>query len=617
MRDGFNFQGIESDTKFGSFGHKKQHLAVGARSGIWAAFVAGQIVDDNGFRDFSEAQIRRMYADLGVKNDGAEFHINYTGADNEVGVTSAAPVTLLETLGWARSFTSPQTTDNNMSMVSLNGSVKATPDLTFSGVGYYRWFKQSHLDGNLSDFGRCANGVAGFSNPNRALCLDGNTADDVVLDQNGNPLGVLGAGRLVLGHPLSYDHGSVLYTASSELGFFGPGFVVSPFNPPVNLTAPDDLRPRRIGTTNDYVGVYFSNTTDLTKQLSLTLGGRWNCARIDILNENPAPTEEDKLTGTHKYYRFNPMAGATYLLAPGLTLYGGYSEANRAPTAAELACADPDAPCLIESFLTADPPLKQVVSRTFEAGLRGKLASLGGDQRLEWTAGLFRTENQDDIISISASTGRGYFKNAGDTLRQGVELGAEYQDRYWDIYANYAYIDATFRTPNVLSSPNNTLGFDCTTGLPTNDDDAALCIQVEPGDHLPGIPRHRFKIGADYRVKHEWRIGGDLVAVSSQYFFGDEANLNPPLSGYAKVDVRSSYDITKDVQIYGLIDNLFDKHYGLFGNYFNQEAANNAAAAAGLPANFFGTFQPGNPQKNETLVPGLPRAYYGGIKIKF
>ncbi len=31
-------------------------------------------------------------------------------------------------------------------------------------------------------------------------------------------------------------------------------------------------------------------------------------------NENIDPSEEDKLTGTHKYYRFNPMAGATYSL---------------------------------------------------------------------------------------------------------------------------------------------------------------------------------------------------------------------------------------------------------------------------------------------------------------
>ena len=36
-------------------------------------------------------------------------------------------------------------------MVSANGSVKATPTLTFSGVTYYRWFQQTHIDGNLID----------------------------------------------------------------------------------------------------------------------------------------------------------------------------------------------------------------------------------------------------------------------------------------------------------------------------------------------------------------------------------------------------------------------------------------------------------------------------------
>ncbi len=93
------------------------------------------------FRDFSEAKIRRMYADLGVKGDGNELHLNFTGADNFVGVTAAAPVQLLD-LGWSRTFTSPQTTENKMAMVSANGPVKATPSLTFSGVGYYRWFQQ-------------------------------------------------------------------------------------------------------------------------------------------------------------------------------------------------------------------------------------------------------------------------------------------------------------------------------------------------------------------------------------------------------------------------------------------------------------------------------------------
>ncbi|MEI9900981.1 MAG: TonB-dependent receptor [Hyphomicrobium sp.] len=142
----------------------------------------------------------------------------------------------------------------------------------------------------------------------------------------------------------SYDHGNVKYGANSELGYFLPKFVVSPFDDPINMTEPDDVYPRKLSTTNDYVGIYVSNTTDVTKNLSVTLGGRWNYARIACRTENfvaEDPDDEDKITGTHKYYRFNPMAGATYKLLPGLTLYGSYAEANRAPTAAELACADP------------------------------------------------------------------------------------------------------------------------------------------------------------------------------------------------------------------------------------------------------------------------------------
>ena len=42
-----------------------------------------------------------MYADIGAKGDGTEFHLNFTGAANYVGVTAAAPVQLLD-LGWSQ-----------------------------------------------------------------------------------------------------------------------------------------------------------------------------------------------------------------------------------------------------------------------------------------------------------------------------------------------------------------------------------------------------------------------------------------------------------------------------------------------------------------------------------
>ena len=158
MRDGFNFQGVEIDAAAARSAATKARSPPARSSGNWGAFIAGEDIHDDGFRDFSEAEIRRMYADIGVKGDDTEFHLNYTGADNFVGVTAAAPVQLLD-LGWSRTFTSPQTTENQMAMVSVNGTVKATPTLTFSGVGYYRWFKQKHVDGNIAEAEDCSDGV--------------------------------------------------------------------------------------------------------------------------------------------------------------------------------------------------------------------------------------------------------------------------------------------------------------------------------------------------------------------------------------------------------------------------------------------------------------------------
>jgi len=73
--------------------------------------------------------------------------------------------------------------------------------------------------------------------------------------------------------------------------------------------------------------------------------------------------------------------------------------------------------------------------------------------------------------------------------------------------------------------------------------------------------------------------GGDLIAVSSQHFFQDDSNLSPPLGGYWRVDLHTSYDITPRVQIFGIVNNLFDRHYAVFGTFFNLEAGNSAASA--------------------------------------
>jgi outer membrane receptor protein involved in Fe transport len=215
--------------------------------------------------------------------------------------------------------------------------------------------------------------------------------------------------------------------------FSGSGIFLGRSGDPVSL-GPVSLR-----TTNQYSGLYALDTFDVTNAFSMTAGGRFNDARIAL--EDQIGTA---LNGNSTYERFNPIIGGTYKIIPELSAYAGYSEANRAPTPLELGCADPARPCLIAAFLVSDPPLKQVVARTVEAGLRGtKDLNIG---TLGWKLGGFRTDNTDDILAIPspALQGFGYFQNVGSTRRQGIEAEVTLKSRALQLYASYALVDARF-----------------------------------------------------------------------------------------------------------------------------------------------------------------------------
>src|SRR4029079_2574146 len=309
MRDGFNYQGAELNVMGGSFGRYQGGLAVGGQSGSWGGFMALEGIHDDGYRDFSASRIRRMYADVGAKGDGTEFHLNFTGAANFVGVTAAAPEQLLD-LNWANTFTSPQTTKNQVAMISSNGNIEVSPTWALQGVGYYRWFKQSHVDGNISEAEECQ-GIAGVmcieGDDNEHLCgigpgvnADGSIPEDIAdplgsLDQTSQLTNSFGFRRQAVNKDYiagyknqflvgaSYDRGNVAYGATSTLGSFGPKFVVNSLG--IVLVAPDEVSPRDLTTINDYYVVYFSDTVYLTSELALTVGGRYNFARVQIIDD--------------------------------------------------------------------------------------------------------------------------------------------------------------------------------------------------------------------------------------------------------------------------------------------------------------------------------------------
>lgn len=661
MKDGFMFQGANVDTRFGSFGRKQVSTEAGMRSGNWAAYGAFEAVNDDGFRDFSGATARRGYADLGVKGDGAEFHFNSTIANGVVGVTAAVPEELLNFGGRTRTFTSPQITNNDMQMYSLNGVVQVAPQTSVSGATYYRRFRQRHIDGNIAEYQPCEggsvlgtelcseggaplygvgpNGLTGITNLASYGTLGSIDKTGQDADGFGGSLQATNKSKL-FGHRnqfiigTSYDRGRVAYQASSQLGSFLPKYVVDGTGPTLSgdpsLPPCDDdntecyaseVTPRTLTTTNDYIGVYFLDSFDVNDRLTVTAGGRFNYARIEIVNTGDPVL--NTLNGVNSYSRFNPSAGFTYKVTPSMSLYGDYSEANRAATPAEIACSDPNNPCIIESALASDPPLKQVVSRTWEIGLRGQNISWSGNERFDWSLGWFRTLNSDDIIQIAdEQQGRGYFANAGMTQRQGIEAQASYRNERWFLYGSYAFIDATYQSTNVIPSENNpkvtTPCSDFGIG-DEGDDEAAMCLEIRPGDRIPGVPQHRFKAGFDFKITPRWTFGADLIAASSQYFFGDEANLDKPLGGYTKVNLHTSYNLTENIQIYGLIDNLFNQQYGIYGTYFNtglaQTAGPGEGGSGGPDPSLRGLVY--DPNNGRTITPAIPFAAYGGLKVRF
>lgn len=616
MKDGFSYQGAEVDVMAGSFGRAQVGVQAGASSGNASIYVASEWINDDSFRDNSDSEIKRFYGDIGLRGSLAEVHFSMTAAKNKIGASAAAPVQLLSR-DWSNTFTTPQDSTPEVYMPTLSATVKATNTLTFSGVGYYRNYKNSVIDGNVTELEECdlGGGFEGFCtepedpadppnfirNARTGAIIDADDFDEDTLgsierlNTKSESWGTAFEGQEkapLFGRPnlliagVSYDHGKSNYKTSSELAQIQPGYVADG----TGVTYRDEeneLAPRDLDAENTYWGLYFSNALDVTDRLTVTVGGRYNHATIK-LRDNTG--DFDELNATNTYERFNPMAGANYKLMPGLSVYGGYSESNRAPTPAELGCAEPDNPCLIESFLTDDPPLDQVVGRTAELGLRGQGNYYGG--RYTWGAGLFRTMSEDDILPITSDTGRIYFVNAGDTLRQGVELSATYETSRWNVYGSYAFVDATL---DACTNP----GLD------------GECAFLESGDRLPGIPRHIFKAGFEYWLTHKWKFGADLVAASNSPYFpnevSDEEGLNAFLPGYTRVDLHTSYDITDNIQIYGLVKNLFNQRYGLYGTYFEAEEVSELDEALGGPGF----------TDSRTMSPAMPFAAYGGVKVKF
>ncbi|MCA8347956.1 TonB-dependent receptor [Burkholderia cepacia] len=576
-KNGKSNPGGEAEVSGGSWGRKTAALEQGGTIGPNLDYYAtANVANDGGWADHNASRVRQAFGKLRYTDSDTTLSISAGGADNALYGTQTIPRSFLDNRKQA--YTYPDLNRNSAGYLTLSGDRFFGEHVELSGNAYYRHLRNTNISSNNNtDYGS-------VGDDGTVDAVQGTNAQStIVTDSYGGSLqltllGKLGgmANQLIAG--VAADVANSSYVASSQDAYFTDtraAIGVGDFEPQT-----------RAKTRNANLGVYLSDALSLTPHWTLTVSGRYDWSKAQIGDESGV---QPLLDGNHVFSRFNPAVGLNWNPVAGFTAYATYNEGMRSPTAIELACADPAAPCSLPNDFIADPALKPVISKTFEAGMRGRIGAA-----TTWSAAAYRTTLTDDIQFISSpASAQGYFRNVGDTRRQGIELAGRTRFGPLGVGLSYSYVDATYRSSWTEHSPANSAA------------DANGNVAVKQGDHIPGIPAHTVKLRLDYAATPRWDIGANVTWRSGVYARGDENNqdVNGRIAGYVLVDLDMRYRITKRFEVFASVTNLFDKRYASFGV---------------LGQNFFNgpnhTFDGANPVNEQFVGPGAPRGAWVGVR---
>lgn len=638
-KSGRDHQGAAIEYEAGSWGRERALIEYGgvSKDGSVDYMLGYQHTTEDGWRDYSPSHVNQLFGKTGWQNETTKLDLTYIGADNNLIGNGLTPEFLIRG-DRDQINTRPDFTNNYSHFLALNGSHFFNEKTMFSGNVYYKKSNRSTLNGDGYEAGfdggeelegydvdctlapgdecQLIGSVLNRTNTSQdTYGLTGQFTFDQDLMGKENQF-VVGAG---------YDYSLVRFKQSEQVnvsdlsesivdgdvvGFPGSPDVFDPTRSPI-FDGPGALPQRQtVGLTGkQYTARLFANNTlSLNEKWHLNTGASWNFTRIDNVDTLRGDTGPRSLTAKDSYTRLNPTIGLTHTPSNDLTLYTSYSESSRAPTAIEVGCSNPANPCLLPAALADDPPLNQVVAKTYEFGGRGKLTD-----SINWNAGIYHAVNHDDIQFVASNqlNGAGYFKNIGRTKRQGVDFGLNGNVDRFNWGASYSFVHATYDSDIDFVNGSNSDG---------EANGGSGIYTAKPGDRIPVIPQHQVKLRGQFAATPSWNIGGNVVGYSSQYVSGNENNSHSPnaaicnggvdcaigkgkISGYFVVNLDTQYNFGNGWKMFAKATNIFDRDYNLSGRLAESQ--------------FDASGNYGAESKVLSLLPGAPRAAWLGFRYEF
>lgn len=562
---------------------------------------------EDGWRKPSPSEVQQGFAKLGYEDEDTRIDLSYTGAHNSLVGNGMVPKYLLgDDLEGVHTLIDK--TRSQYNQVQLAGTEFLSDTLMASGNIYWRNLDQSTYNGDLNDE-YCEEDDVGEEEGEGCDTLADVNENEGVINRSTTKSNAYGVnGQLTFDEDLLDRRNQFIFGAAfeySKVNFEQSSQDIATLDPSGFFSGATAEKEQTSGLTGKTytTSIFATNNHALNDQWSINTAARYNY--VDIRNEDTLNGEggATSLTGDHDFDRLNPSVGLTYTPTDTLSTYASYNEANRAPTSIELGCANPDNPCTLPTQMADDPPLEQVVAKTFEAGARGRFTSFL-NSNTSWNISGYSATNHDDILFIytEANTTAGYFDNVEETTRKGIDVGLSTAFETWTISMNYNYVKAQYGTDLTLVSENN-----------SSADDGA--IQVEDGDYLPNIPKHSFKLRTVYKPDPAWHLGATMTAFSSSYMMGNENQendssvngLQSEVPGYAVVNLDSEYKFSNMFdgwKIYAKVTNLFDNKYYTGGRI----AESRVNADRSFSEEEIAT---------ASLVGGAPRAGWVGLRYEF
>ena len=611
-KNGHMFDKTKLSFTKGSWGREISLVEHGGVSGNYDYYAGYQYTTEDGWRDYSPSHLNQYFAKVGWEDEASRLEVSYTGADTNLIGNGLAPKYLLGSDNEGVN-TVPDETENLFGQLNLAFSHFFDDDTMISSNAYWKRSDRNTWNGDAEielDADNLALSGTTYNNGDDTVTLFRFTEDEIDEIEGENRKtktrqDLYGwSGQLTLSQPLMGFNNHFITGVNIETSLVRftqdeyEGATMLPTRQLVDGTGEYENNTDLQGRTNTF-GVYAVDTFSIDDNWHVTGGLRYNYQEVDNTDKRSAEAQEEgSLTERQSWARVNPTIGLTYKYSNNFSTYTSYSESNRAPTSIELGCSNPAIACQLPTQMADDPPLDDVVAKTYEWGYRGQT------QYLTYSGSVYSQMNHDDLqfINTNAQNGLGYFDNVGKTSRKGLDMTiggktilgmagtegfswtasygymkAEYESDFTlvsdandsrstttESYGGYDAEDLWSDDDDALSETGeairdalannndadlNTFSGSLNTAADEDDVEAALetleaankgigsensVINVKKGDRMPSIPDHSLK----FRLQYDWdslRVGTNILAYADTYMMGNENNEHNDTNGDGKV----------------------------------------------------------------------------------